>query len=249
MMKCLFNACLVIFLLARIVHLSARADPRCDVDKRRVKGTPATEEAESQHSWDAHRPYVHFLEAKLKISQGKYRESLREAEAITAKTPEEESLKLILMGQSYEGLLDSAHAFAAYDKAQAVTPLCSAAILRRGVLQYKMGDLVEAERQLSRYVRLEPGNPEVFYYLFLLSLAQDDARDTRAKLARKVSLLDGPNGFWSTELLKTVRKNAKPQKVEAEAKAKAEILRAGCEKSPAPSPPTPSAPSPDSRPQ
>ena len=133
-----------------------------------------------------------------------YRESVGELGSIATKTPEEEALKLVLLGESYEGLVDSARAFAAYAKAESAAPQISVAILREGVLHYKMGDPLRARDLLSRYVQREGGNAEAFYYLFL---CEYDA-DTKASLARTVILLDAPSGAWLTRLLRLTEKGS-----------------------------------------
>jgi tetratricopeptide (TPR) repeat protein len=139
-----------------------------------------------------------FVVARVKISQGKYREALREVEAINAKTSEEESVKLILLGQSYEGLYDMARAFPAYKKARPLTPL---GLLREGVCHYKMGDPLLARSLLRAYCKVEPGNAEAYYYLFLCG---GRLEAEKAIYAGRVIALDGPNGYWSTQLLKAI---------------------------------------------
>jgi tetratricopeptide (TPR) repeat protein len=185
-------------LLLQLLGCAKQAEPTGDVDRRGAAAVWQTNEVENEGCLHVHTQWDRFLAAKVKISQGKYRESLTELDGISVSTQEEESVKLILMGQSYEGLDDRASAFAAYKKAASADPLGSAAILREGVLHYKMGDPKLANILLSRYVRVNTGNPEAFYYLFLCEVIEKE----RLESAKKVIVLDGPDGFWSTKLLK-----------------------------------------------
>ena len=179
--------------------MERKADQDIGANKRQVVGTPETGQVEREHSRATSRHYAQFLSVKAKISHRKYRESLVEIERITASTPEEESLKLIMLGQAYEGLRDIAQAYVAYEKAQSLVPAGSVATLREGVLYYKSGDLKKAELLLRRYIVLEPGNPEASYYLFLLAGTPNE----KAMFARRVVALDAENGFWSNELLRS----------------------------------------------
>jgi Flp pilus assembly protein TadD len=141
-----------------------------------------------------------MLTIKLKISEGSYKEALQLIERISAPSlEEEEAQKLVLAGQSFEGLNDVASAREAYSRAQSLAPAFSAPILREGVLRYRRGDLEGARSLLYRYVERESGNPEAFYYLVLCE--PDERR--KAAFIRKVAILDGPTGTWSKELLRS----------------------------------------------
>jgi predicted Zn-dependent protease len=142
----------------------------------------------------------HFMAAKVKISQEGYRDALRELEGTITSKPEEEAIKLLLLGQANEGLNNTAQALAAYRKARSIAPNLSVAVLREGVLKYKLGNLEEAKQLLSQYTKLESGNPEAFYYLFLLAHCQGDT-DKKAMFTERVIALDAPNGYWSNKIL------------------------------------------------
>jgi tetratricopeptide (TPR) repeat protein len=191
--------------LVQSIGCATHADNNRDVDERGTAARRSTCETDSELCPAPSTEYDEFLAAKVHISQHKYRESLGELGHIATKTPEEEALKLVLLGESYEGLVDSARAFAAYEKAESLAPEISVAILCEGVLDYKQGDLLRARDLLSRYVRLEGGNAEAFYYLFL---CEYDA-DRKALLARKVILLDASGGVWSTRLFRLTEKGSK----------------------------------------
>lgn len=203
MAKYLSLVFLILILLARAVEALDEKGAAGKGDETREAEGSATESLEA-NNWLDSIQYGRFLEAKLRISERKYREALQQLDRIAASTPEEESLKLILLGQCYEGLPAIARALTAYRQAEKVAPPGSAAVLRQGILQYKLGDRQSAMTLLRRYIDMEPGNPEAFYYLFLL--LRDDDPHERARFARKVVLLDGPNGFWSAQLHREVRK-------------------------------------------
>ncbi len=204
-MKRLSWALLICLLSAHCASCVRQGGGNKDVGDRRGAAKSATREADSDPTPLASNQFIQFVEAKVKISQGKYHEAVAEIDSIRTDAPEEQSLKLVLLGESYEGLVDSARAFAAYKKAQRVAPPGSVAMLREAVLDFTQGDLVAAEQLLRRYIRLEPGNPEAYYYLFL---CVDDDSNEQAVSARMVAALDGPTGAWSTELLKTVERRA-----------------------------------------
>jgi Flp pilus assembly protein TadD len=148
---------------------------------------------------DTDRDY-RLLAAKAEIAKGRYREALDLLAGVPAESPEEEAYKLVLSGQSFEGLDDSARAHDAYARARSVAPAFPPPILRQGVLHYRGGDREGARRLLYRYVQLEPGNPEAFYYLALCEL--DPPR--RASFARTLAVLDGSTATWSSELLRSL---------------------------------------------
>ena len=141
-----------------------------------------------------------LLAARLDLAAGAYRQALDALNRIAAPTSEQEAHRLILAGQCHEGLNDAGRAAEAYDRAHALDPRLHVAVLRQGVLRYRRGDLDAARRLLSRYVQLEPGNPEAFCYLALCE--PDPPR--RSAFARRVAILDGPAGTWSRELLRSL---------------------------------------------
>ena len=141
-----------------------------------------------------------LLAAKLEIVEGRYRDALDLLDRIAARTAEEEAQKLVLVGQSFEGLNDVANAHDAYSRARSLAPEFAAPILREGVLRYRRGDREGARALLYRYVDLESGNPEAFYFLSLCE--QDPVR--KGTFVRKVVLLDSPVGTWSSELLRSL---------------------------------------------
>jgi Flp pilus assembly protein TadD len=148
---------------------------------------------------DTDRDYG-LLAAKVQIGKGRYREALDLLARLPTETPEEEAHKLVLSGQGYEGLDDSWRAHHAYARARTLAPSFPAPILRQGVLHYLGGDREGARRLLYRYVQLEPGNPEAFYYLALCE--QDPPR--RANFVRTLVLLDSPTSTWSSELFRAL---------------------------------------------
>ena len=139
-----------------------------------------------------------LLAAKAKILQGKYQESIRELETLRGSTLEEQATKLILIGQCYEALPDISRAFAAYRQAQSTAPGVHSAILREGVLCLKNEDLEMGQRLLKKYIQLEAGNPEAFYYLWLY----ETNREKRGIYLRRVLILDEPGGSWAKRILK-----------------------------------------------
>jgi tetratricopeptide (TPR) repeat protein len=145
-----------------------------------------------------------LLAAKLDLAAGAYRQALGGLDRMAALTAEDEAHRLILAGQGHEGLNDVGRASAAYDRAHALAPGLHLPILRQGVLRYRRGDPEAARRLLSRYVQLEPGNPEAFFYLALCE--PDQSR--RSAFVRRLAILDGPAGTWSRELLRSFRSDA-----------------------------------------
>ena len=140
-----------------------------------------------------------LLAAKLDLAAGAYRQALEALDRMAVLTSEEEAHRLVLAGQGYEGLNDAGRASEAYDRAHALAPELHVPILRKGVLHYRRGDPEAARRLLSRYIQLEPGNPEAFFYLALCE--PDPSR--RSAFASRVAILDGPAGTWSRELLRS----------------------------------------------
>jgi tetratricopeptide (TPR) repeat protein len=138
-----------------------------------------------------------LLTVKVAVADGRYREALDMLEDIPAPSPEEEAHKLVLAGQAFEGLNDAARARDAYQAAQSRAPGFPAPLLREGVLRYHRGDRAGACILLYRYVDVEPGNPEAFYYLALC----ENAAQRRADLLRKLAILDGPTAPWARGLL------------------------------------------------
>jgi tetratricopeptide (TPR) repeat protein len=138
-----------------------------------------------------------LLAVRVAVAEGRYSEALELLDDIPAEGSEEQAQKLILSGQAFEGLNDAARARDAYQRAQALAPDLPTSILREGVLRYRRGDRAGARLLLRRYVDIEPGNPEAFYYLALC----EDAPERRTAVARKLALLDGPTAPWSRELL------------------------------------------------
>jgi Flp pilus assembly protein TadD len=145
---------------------------------------------------DEHR----LLAARVAIAEARYREALDLLDRIPARTTEEEAQELVLVGQSFEGLNDVARASQAYTRAQSLAPTLPAPILREGVLRYHRGDTEGARRLLYRYIELESGNPEAYYYL---SLCEHDP-GRRVPFIGKVAVLDGPTGTWSSALLRSL---------------------------------------------
>jgi tetratricopeptide (TPR) repeat protein len=191
-MKRALRACLICCLLASPTGEPGAAQPE-------GPGPSTRGDAQTERRPAGFNDYGPFLAARMKIARCKYRDALEDLNRITTNTPDDEALKLILLGQCYEGLPDITRAFAAYEKAEAVAPPGAAAILRKGILHRKRGDLDKARELLARYVQLEPGNPEACYHLFLCE--QHDAKK-KAALAKQLVELDGPDGNWSAELLK-----------------------------------------------
>jgi tetratricopeptide (TPR) repeat protein len=140
-----------------------------------------------------------LLAAKLDLAAGAYRQALDALDRIVALTAEEEAYCLVLAGQGHEGLNDAGRAGEAYDRAHALAPELHVPILRKGVLHYRQGDPEAARRLLSRYIQLEPGNPEAFFHL---ALCEPDPR-RKSAFARQVAILDNPAGTWSRELLRS----------------------------------------------
>src|SRR5262245_20072211 len=141
-----------------------------------------------------------LLAVKLRIAAGTYREALDLLTEIVVSGPAEEAHKLVLVGLSFEGLNDVARASEAYDRAASLAPGFHTPVLRQAVLHYHRGDVEAARRLLLRYVQLESGNPEAFFYIALCEL--DPPR--RSAWLTKVAVLDGPSGSWSDELLRSV---------------------------------------------
>jgi tetratricopeptide (TPR) repeat protein len=139
-----------------------------------------------------------LLAAKLAIAEGRHREALDLLDGVVAYTAREEAEQLVVAGQAFEGLDDVAGAHASYARAQTLDPALQAPLLRRAVLLYRGGDREGARLLLRRYVEIESGNPEAFYYLSLCELDPD----RNATFARTVAILDGPGGAWSRELLR-----------------------------------------------
>ena len=141
-----------------------------------------------------------LLAAKLEIAESRYREALYLLDRITAHTAEEEAQKLVLSGQCFEGLNDVARASEAYSQARSIAPTVLVSILRQGVLRYRRGDREGARALLYRYVELESGNPEAYYYL---SLCEQDPLH-KAAFVTKLLILDGPTATWSRELFRSL---------------------------------------------
>lgn len=195
-MKALLG-CVICCLSVQAIGLAAEADRKSDGD---VHGTVPLSTASHVRcdDWPAtFKQYGKFLVARVRLADGRYREALAELDGITANTPEEDAIKLLLLGQSYEGLDDSRSAIAAFRKALSLGPAGSSGLLREAAYHYKWGDLVRARGLLYRYTEMEGGNPEAYYYLFL---SEDNAM-RKAAAARKLIALDG-SGYWSTQLFK-----------------------------------------------
>jgi Flp pilus assembly protein TadD len=112
-----------------------------------------------------------------------------------------EALRHVLRGECFEGLRDVANADAAYHAALATVPNDAAALLRLGVMRYLGGDTTAALDFVRRATRAETGNPEAYYYLYLLApLPSETAAALQSLLAA-----DGPNGSWSALALKQRR--------------------------------------------
>lgn len=141
-----------------------------------------------------------LLAAKLEIVEGRYRDALDMLDRVAASNTQEEAQKLVLVGQSFEGLNDVARAHDAYARARSLAPEFAAPILREGVLRYRRGDLEGARVLLYRYVDAESGNPEAFYFLALCE--HDPLR--KATFIRKAVILDSPVGTWSSELFRSL---------------------------------------------
>ena len=139
-----------------------------------------------------------MLTVKHEIAEGRPRDALRLLDRVPTHTAEEEAQKLVLAGQSLEGMNDVARAWDAYERARALAPAFPAPVLREGVLHYRRGDREGARLLLYRYVALESGNPEAFYYL---ALCEQDPR-RKASFVGKLAILDGPTGTWSSDLLR-----------------------------------------------
>ena len=142
-----------------------------------------------------------LLAAKVAIGEGRYQEALDQLDQIEVDSPEDEAQKLVIAGQSFEGLNDAGRAHEAYARARALAPELAAPLLREGVLLYRRGDREGARILLYRYFQVEPGNPEALYYLALCELD----RSRRAEAVRRLAVLDGPSAAWSRELLDTDR--------------------------------------------
>ena len=138
-----------------------------------------------------------LLAVKVALAEGRHSEALELLDDIPAQSSEEEAHKLVLSGQAFEGLNEPARARDAYQRAQSLAPGLPTSILREGVLRYHRGDRAGARLLLYRYVDVEPGNPEAFYYLARC----EDAPERQADVVRKLALLDGPTAPWSRELL------------------------------------------------
>ena len=141
-----------------------------------------------------------FLAVRLDLAAGACRQALDTLDRLPTLSGEDEAYRLLLAGQAHEGLEDAARAGEAYDRAHALAPGLHLPILRQGVLHYRRGDPEAARRLLSRYMELEPGNPEAFCYLALCE--PDPSR--RSAFARRLAILDGPDGTWSRELLRSL---------------------------------------------
>ncbi len=140
-----------------------------------------------------------LLAIKVALAEGRHRLVLELLDDVPARSSEEEAHKLVLSGQAFEGLNDAARAREEYQRARSLAPGLPASILREGVLSYHRGDRAGARLLLQRYVDVEPGNPEAFYYLALC----EDAPERQADVVRKLALLDGPTAPWSRELLRS----------------------------------------------
>jgi Flp pilus assembly protein TadD len=138
-----------------------------------------------------------LLDVKCAIAEARYRDALALLERVPADTADERAEVLVLEGESHEGLDDAAAASDAYARAEALAPAFPAPILRQGVLHYRRGDPERARRLLQRYVALETGNPEAYFYL--ARCEREAAR--KAVLVRRLVTLDGPSGSWSRALL------------------------------------------------
>ena len=142
-----------------------------------------------------------LLTAKVEIAEGRYREALELLDRIDARTADEEADKLVLLGQGFEGLNDAASARDAYSRARSLAPGFPAPVLREAVLLYRRGDRAGARILLYRYLQVESGNPEAFYYL---ALCEDDP-SRRAESVRRLAILDGSAATWSSQLFRSLR--------------------------------------------
>lgn len=139
-----------------------------------------------------------FLRAKIQSIHGNFKESLARLDDLTVNTLEEEAIKLTLAGQNHEKLNNILQAYASYQKAQSIAPELPAPVLREGVLSYKSGDIEKARMILYRYINMEGGNPEAYYYLYRIEPDQE----RKSGFLKRVVILDGPDGLWSIKAYK-----------------------------------------------
>jgi predicted Zn-dependent protease len=192
-MKRRLSAIAFCVLMAGCAQCSAQATTEQEEAKASGKGQQSDQElVDSGH-------VVALIGAKTRITQRKYKDALAQLGTITPNTPEEHAAKLILAGQCFEGLNDSPRALSAYRKAQSVAPSVPVGILREGVLEYRQGHLGRARDLLARYAHLEPGNPEVFCYLYFCAAIYDD-ESIKTKCLRRILLLDDPSGTWMAKV-------------------------------------------------
>ena len=206
------RAFLVCCLLTQCCVCAMPAEQGGDVGKKSQAPGVTTDDAEAER---ANARWPKFLAAKVKIAERKFDEALREVKSVETETPQEEVVKLILLGRCHEGLVDFASALAAYKKAQSLGPPGAIGVLRRASVHYRSEDFELAKDLLREYIKVEPGNPEAYFYLVMLT--RFDINPDRAMYARKVILLDGPDGFWSKALLhelESAKKRAGPPKVD-----------------------------------
>lgn len=151
----------------------------------------------SGHATSAER----LLLAKEWIVAKKFGQALTLLNAPLFTDPSLEALRHVLRGQCFEGLRDMGSADAAYHAALATVPNDAAALLRLGVMRYLSGDTTAALDFVRRATRAEAGNPEAYYYLYLLAPLPDET----AAALQSLLAADGPNGAWSALALKQRR--------------------------------------------
>ena len=147
-------------------------------------------------------PEENLLLAKSWIAVGEYRRALRLLDAQTLSDPLLVNRKEILRGLCFEGLIENAGAWNAYEAARSALPDDASALVREATYAYRSGDTVRAENLARQALSIQPGNPEPLYYLYLLEF--DPA--ARASILVRLIGIDGPNGAWTLRAL-TARKS------------------------------------------
>jgi Flp pilus assembly protein TadD len=138
-----------------------------------------------------------LLLAKNRITARQFKPALQLLDSVSVSDPAQEVSRQILRGLCFEGLVSNAEAAAAYDQALTAVPDDPAALLRLGVLAYRTGDIERARGLLNRSAAAGSGNPEAYYYLYVIERLPDE----RARALRQLLANDGPNGPWAARAL------------------------------------------------
>ena len=122
-----------------------------------------------------------------------FSQALQLLDGISLSNGQQEAVRQILRGLCLERMLRISEANAAYENALQAVPDYSAALLRLGVLAYRMGDVARARQLIGRLIAAGFGSPEAYYYLYLT----EPVAAERAQALIQLLALDGPNGPWA----------------------------------------------------